>query len=1072
MLPLLYALFIASGAAGLMYESIWSRYLGLLVGHAAYAQVLVLVIFLGGMSIGAFTAGRRSERLADPLRWYAIVELAVGVIGLLFHPLFVAVSDAAYGTVFPALQAGVAVTVVKWLLAALLILPQSILLGATFPLMSAGALRRAPRRPGRTLALLYFANSLGAAGGVLVAGFATLAAWGLPGTLWTAAALNAAVAVGAFAVALAPARRVGSKVQGGLPPHAHDATPSAPVPTHSDAAATIPTRAAVPRALTRAMLVTACGTAVASFVYEVAWIRMLSLVAGSATHSFEIMLSAFILGLALGAFWVRGRADRFRAPVRALAVTQWVMGTLAIATLPIYVASFEWMASLLHALDSTDGGYRLFSVARYAFSLAVMLPATFCAGITLPLITRILLSAGAGEEAVGRVYGVNTLGSILGAALAGLVLMPLLGLKWLLVVGALTDVGLGFYLAAQAARVSAPAERRTAPADPVAPAGPAPAPNAGSPALTWALLAAVTFVILGSAADAVPFEQALLTSGVYRYRRVNSPRYFDMLFYRDGRTATVSVRRAKGQTLLTLSTNGKPDASLGTEWIRPGPADTARAPLAGDQVTQVLLPLMALAHAPAARDVAVIGQGSGMTSHLLLGSPAVRRLATIEIEPEMVRASRLFYPANRRVFDDRRSTFVVDDAKAFFASSGRTFDIIVSEPSNPWVSGVSGLFTTEFYRRVRTYLAPGGVFAQWMHLYEIDDPLVLGVMAAIHRNFPSYQVYLVSSTDVLVVASNERRAPVPDWARVVAYPGVAADLRRSLPLTPSSLESARLIDREALAPLLDSWPTVNSDFHPALDLGAERTRYTRASAIGFRRLPTGRFDPVAAMRRWRVDFDTSTRAPLELPRPEARARAARARAMWARRAVGADTAREPSDDAAVSADPPSAPDAQARDALYRRAAYEAVLATGRRPADWHRFVTEALHVEYDLHQGTSGVADESFYGPLLAYLARAGAPAEAVAAVQFTRALRRWDWPQAASAADVLVAALPRHDQWVQPDVLHDGSVVAALQLGDAQRARRLFQATGTLVDRSQDDLRTDLLPAWVAAALTHSARR
>src|SRR6185503_13130618 len=163
MLRLLYAVFILSGAAGLIYESIWTRYLGLFVGHSAYAQVLVLVIFLGGMSIGALLVGRRSERLTRPLYWYAIVELVTGLIGLVFHDVFVSVTGFAYATVFPAAGLGPMQTIAKWGLAALLILPQSILLGMTFPLMSAGVVRRIPQSAGRALSMLYFANSLGAA---------------------------------------------------------------------------------------------------------------------------------------------------------------------------------------------------------------------------------------------------------------------------------------------------------------------------------------------------------------------------------------------------------------------------------------------------------------------------------------------------------------------------------------------------------------------------------------------------------------------------------------------------------------------------------------------------------------------------------------------------------------------------------------------------------------------------------------------------------------------------------------------------------------------------------------------
>jgi predicted membrane-bound spermidine synthase len=195
-------LFLLSGAAGLFYEAVWSRYLSLFVGHDAYAQVLTLVIFLGGMGIGALLVSRRSTRLRDPLFAYALVEAVIGVLGLAFHDaMYLPVTGWAYEHLFPGLGGGAAVVLSKWLLAALLILPQSVLLGATFPLLSAGVLRRRPERPGRTLSLLYFSNSLGAAAGVLVAGFVLYAMAGLPGTLAAAAILNLVVALGGLAVA-------------------------------------------------------------------------------------------------------------------------------------------------------------------------------------------------------------------------------------------------------------------------------------------------------------------------------------------------------------------------------------------------------------------------------------------------------------------------------------------------------------------------------------------------------------------------------------------------------------------------------------------------------------------------------------------------------------------------------------------------------------------------------------------------------------------------------------------------------------------------------------------------------
>ncbi|HEX3275751.1 MAG TPA: hypothetical protein VHR43_12900, partial [Gemmatimonadales bacterium] len=167
----LYLLFVLSGTAGLIYESIWTRYLGLFVGHDAYAQIIVLVIFLGGMSAGAALVSRWSERMKEPLYGYVAVEFAVGCIGLVFHDVFRGVTGWAYSSVYPSLAGSWALAAAKWGIAGGLILPQSVLLGMTFPLMSAGVLRLSGRAPGRSLSLLYAANSLGAAAGVLIAGF-------------------------------------------------------------------------------------------------------------------------------------------------------------------------------------------------------------------------------------------------------------------------------------------------------------------------------------------------------------------------------------------------------------------------------------------------------------------------------------------------------------------------------------------------------------------------------------------------------------------------------------------------------------------------------------------------------------------------------------------------------------------------------------------------------------------------------------------------------------------------------------------------------------------------------------
>jgi predicted membrane-bound spermidine synthase len=978
--------FVLSGAAGLIYESIWTRYLGLFVGHSAYAQVIVLVIFMGGMAIGALIVGRRSERLTDPLRAYAVVEAVVGVLGLLFHPAFVGLTGLAYEVWFPALGASPAVGVLKWALSALMILPQSVLLGATFPLMSAGVVRRLSKAPGGTVALLYFANSLGGAVGVLVAGFWLIGAVGLPGTLAAAAGINLLVAATVGALARRSSRQPGQAI-----------APWRPA-----------TEVANPFAgLVRLLIVVSFGTAAASFIYEIAWVRMLSLVLASATHSFELMLSAFIFGLAMGSAWIRTRADGLAQPMRFLGWTQWIMGALALATLPLYSASFDWMAGLVTSLTRAPQGYEIFSVSRYGICLAVMLPATFCAGITLPLLTLILMTRGSGEGAIGAIYGANTLGSILGAMLAGLVLMPWLGLERLLTAGAAIDMALGIALLASASRVEGDGSlKRTG--------------NVGR--ATWAAAVAGLAIVVGVAGLA-RIDRLRLASAPYRSGRVLRRSESQVLFYRDGRTATVNVRRDSLGTL-TLSTNGKPDASVAARWLHPL-LGRAMVPLNDDESTQLLLGVVTLAYAPRARNAAVVGIGSGMTSHVLLGSPRLASVLTVEIEPEMIAGAHLFLPANRRVFSDPRSTIVVDDARSFFAASPERFDLIVSEPSNPWVSGVAGLFTDEFYRRVSHSLTAQGVLGQWLHLYDLEDDLSLSVLAAVARNFRWFTIHLVSGTDILIVASNGPTAPSPHW-EVVSDPGIVEDFRHTLPFTPPIFDATWVADRQSLAPLLER-VRVNSDFQPVLDLGAERARFRQRQASGLILLHTDRLMLTSAGAP-RVEPLPDFVLPLAgVPRVYALMRLARLRAMIAGESAAADA--------------PAEERRWLAEALERSRRVRAPAETGQPSADWSAWFTDATRASNDLHGGTTGYADAKHFESLRRAAAMSSAPPSMRPGIEWLEATERRDFARASALSDTLLAELQAGRGWIPPGILLEGGVTAKLATGDLVGARRLVHA-------------------------------
>lgn len=775
------AAFVVSGFAGLIYQSIWSQYFGLILGHAAYAQTLVLAIFMGGMSLGAWWASRRSQVTRSFLRAYVAVELLIGLIGLVFHPLFIGYQHLTYDSVLPALGGAGSANAYLWISSALLMAPQSILLGMTFPLMSSAFMQNTRAADMRVLGGLYFANSIGAGFGALASTFVIMPRVGLPGTILAAAALNIVAAM--IALALSKLEE-GEAVEG-------------------EKAALPAARHALPEtkrtsALQRILLAAAAITGATSFVYEIGWVRSLNQTLGTSMHSFELMLAAFILGLAFGGGWVRRRADRITDPIRVAAGAQILMGVFALLSLPAFANSFRWMAWFMQGLARTDQGYVFFSLASSAIAIAVMMPAAFFAGMTLPLFTTALLETGHGERSIGRVYAVNTLGAIIGVFAATHLLIPQLGLYSAIFIAAGLDIVLGFVLFAfDKGDETARRSWRV-------------------PAFGIASLAAIVFAVAHGHVN--PLDQM---SGVYRTGGINWTSGDRAIFIKDGKTATIGVAQTE-DGMRTILTNGKPDASLVANLsLRP----------TGDEPTMATAGVLAVTLARDPKEIAVIGWGSGLTVHTILGSKVPKRVEAIEIEPVMFEAARHFGDRVGRAYNDPRMVPVFEDARSHFARGGQRYDAIVSEPSNPWVSGVSSLFTEQFYRFLDQHLADGGVLVQWIHAYELDDPLFATMAAALNSRFPHIEVYAAGTGDFVLVASRSP-IPTPDLSRFPARV-VQEELARVDLGDPMALRMRLVADK----PLLDAYLTATgatpySDFYPTVALDAPRARFRGANALG------------------------------------------------------------------------------------------------------------------------------------------------------------------------------------------------------------------------------------------------
>src|SRR5258706_6409172 len=314
-------------------------------------------------------------------------------------------------------------------------------------------------------------------------------------------------------------------------------------------------------------------------------------------------------------------------------------------------------------------------------------------------------------------------------------------------------------------------------------------------------------------------EPDRLSSGVFRYGKtaVDFSRVF---YYHDGKTASVAIR-AEQNHIVGIITNGKPDAALNLD---------PDLPPTVDEYTMSLAAALPLLINPDAKTFANIGWGAGLTAEVVLSHRGPRSIDNIEIEPAMVTGARAFFPRVKRPYRDPRSAVHIEDAKSYFARHGKRYDVIIAEPSNPWVNGVAGLFTTEFYRDTKRYLAPGGVFVQWLHVYEFNDRLLGSIVSALGENFADYEIYESNPGDLLVVAVPE--GPVPPPGPLPKKEEAFMGQLRRIGVTRSEEIAVRSLGaKEQIGPLFAALGApVNSDFHPLVQLEAPRSRFIGSMA--------------------------------------------------------------------------------------------------------------------------------------------------------------------------------------------------------------------------------------------------
>lgn len=699
---LLIPLFVFSGATSLVYETIWERQLHLIFGTSQVAVSTVLAAFMTGLAMGSFGGAKWADKVKKPIMAYALLELCIGVYALIFPVLLDMVRPVYlqfYHTVQPS-QLGFAAF--QFLILGILLLPATFCMGMTLPLLARFATTHT-QEAGEKVGRLYGANTIGAVVGTGLAGFVMLPKLGLATTTMVTAGGNLLLCIGALMLA----RTVGELDAG--PAEAEDEQSGWGVSS---------------------LAIVAMLAGMASLMHEVAWFRVFSLILGASAYAFSIMLFSFLLGIGIGG-WKGGKwADKlyadggFKRVVMSLALVE--AGVACLTWLAMWLfGELPWLFVVIY--DLLGESALLLWTGKLLLAMLVMVPPALLMGTAFPLLVR----AAAGEslalgKPVGRLYGWNTLGAILGASLGGLVIMP-----WLYVRGTIMLAICINLLAAGIAYFRA-ADR------PIA-----------QPVYIRGVLGVVgggLFLMLLAA----PWNPLLMTAGTYKYvyqldDRTRAGVYeqnvepYDLLYYAEGLTSVVTVAEHREDGDRVLANNGKIDASNKS-----------------DMPTQVLVSHMPFFYRPEAEKILMVGLAAGYSAGAVVLHSGPTEIDLVEIEGTIIPASRFFDEWNHRPLEDPRVNMIVNDARnELNLQEPGTYDLIISEPSNPWLTGVSNLFTQEYFELGKSRLSSGGIWSQWIQLYGMNTEDLRSLLGTFSDTYKYVHMYsTIYDADLVLVGSD------------------------------------------------------------------------------------------------------------------------------------------------------------------------------------------------------------------------------------------------------------------------------------------------------------------------------